>query len=245
MIKFQKKSYIIFAVLSVLLTMVSLWAAKENATSYALVPLLSWLILIALLIAFSQAKEEWFSEHFKWEELRTAILVVLVINLMSSALLLIASEASHIDNTLDGINLFRLSLLAGAPVGVMFWIKLSKIFDKKSIVMLKMFLISFALITATAASQLNRKSAGSEELPMVIDVLRKEQGGVGVASYLMQVEPPLFIFFQNHNDEEERLVAPEAVWNVTFNNATMNLSIKEGYLGYHYVLRFGGRVLEQ
>ncbi len=237
MIKLPKKAYILIAILSVLLIFLSLWAAKENGTIFALIPLLSLLILLPLLAAYCLAKEHWFSDIFKWEELRKAVLVVLVINLLSSALLLIASEATHIDNTLGGINLFRLSLLVGAPIGVMFWIKLSKVFDIKSIVMLKMFMISFAMINATAASQLNRKSAGSTESSMTVDVLRKEQAGIGFSSYLMQEKAPLLIFIL-YNDEEEQLIVPERVWNVAYSNATMELSTKEGYLGYRYVQRF-------
>jgi len=237
MIKLQKKSYFLIALLLVLLTTFSLWAVKENGTLYAFLPLLSLLILVPLLIAYCLAKEHWFSELFKWEELRMAVLVVLVINLLSSALLLIASEASHIDNTLNGISLFRLSLLVGAPIGVMFWIKLSKVFDIKSIVMLKMFMISFAMINATAASQFNRKSAGSTESSMTVDILRKEQGSVGFSAYLMREEAPLLIFILN-DDEEEQLIVPERVWNVAYNNATIELTTKEGYFGYRYVEHF-------
>ena len=244
MIKLQKKSYTFFVILFSLLTLFTLWAVKVNSTSYAIIPAVSLVILGLLLIAFCMAREHWFSdEYFKWEELRAAVLVTLAINLAGSALLLIASEASHIDNTLDGVNMFRLSLLAGAPVGVMLWIKLSKIFDKKNIVMLKIFLISFALISATGVSQLNRKSAVTEESELATDIIRKERGDAGPASYLTQQAPPHFIFIQNH-DTEERLVVPEAVWYATFQNAGMKLSIKSGYFGYPYVSRFNGRILE-
>ncbi len=244
MIKLQKKAYFLVALLFLLMGAFSLWAAMENGTLYAAVPLLSLLFLGPLLVAYCIAKEAWFSELFKWEELRTAVLVVLVVNLLSSALLLIASEASHLDNTLNGINLFRLSLFVGAPIGVMLWIKLSKVFDIKSIVMLKMFMISFALINATAASQLNRKLADPAEQSIIVDVLQKEQGDVGFSSYLMRQKPPNFIFIQREG-EEERLVVPEVVWNVAYSNSTLDLLTKEGYLGYRYVQRFNGLALER
>ena len=243
MITLQKKAYALFTLLFSLLTALTLWAVIENGTSYRLVPLISLLILALLLIAFSMARESWFSDNFKWEELRAALLITLAINLASSALLLIASEATHIDNTLDGVNMLRIALLIGAPVGVMFWIRLSKIFDKKNIVMLKIFLISFALISATGASQLNRKSANAKVSQIAIDVLRKEQGGAGLASFLNQQTPPHFIFIQSHG-EEERLVVPEALWSVLFQSSTINLSLKSGYFGFTYVSHIEGRVIE-
>jgi hypothetical protein len=245
MIKLQRKAYFLIALLTTVQISLTAWATMANGTLYASVPLISLLFLLPLLIGYALAKEAWFSELFKWEELRMAVLVVLVINLLSSALLLITSEASHIDNTLDGVNLFRISLLIGAPIGVMFWIKLSKVFDMKSIVMLKMFMISFALINATVASQLNRKLDDPSESSVFVDILKKEQGGVGLASYLMQEKPPLFIFFQNSRGDEERLVAPKVVWNVAYSNANIELSVKEGYLGYHYVSRLSGLLLKE
>ncbi len=243
MIKLQKKSYILLAVLFTLLTLFSIWVAIVNATSYVLIPLLSLLLLALLLIAFCLARESWFSENFKWEELRAAVLVILAINLASSALLLIVSEMHHIDNTLGGLSLFRFALLIGAPVGVMLWVKLAKTFDKKNIVMLKVFLISFALITATAGSQLNRKYAKTEESIITIDVLQKEGSKSNLASYLTQKEEPFYIFIQNQ-DDAERLVIPEVVWNDTYQYASIDLSVKQGYFGYPYVLSFDGRVLQ-
>ena len=243
MVKLQKKSCIFLAVIFVLLALFSFWAAKENTTIYALIPLVSLLFFALLLVAFCLARDSWFSEHFKWEELRAAVLVMLAINLGSSALLLIAAEANHLDNTLDGTTLFRLSLLAGVPVGVMIWVKLSRIFDKKNIVMLKTFLISFALFSATTASQINRKLADEEESQITIDILKKEPGNTGLASWLTRKKAPLFIFIRNHN-EEERLVVPKTVWSNTLRYASINLSVKEGYLGYTYVLRFDGKMLE-
>ncbi|GEM_PF-2649494 len=243
MIKPQKKSAVFLGILFALLALLSVWAAKENATAYALIPLVSLVVLALLLVAFFLARESWFSENFKWEELRAAVLVVLAINLAGSALLLMAAEANHLDNTLNGTSLFRLSLLAGAPVGVMIWVKLSRLFDKKNIVMLKTFLISFALISATTTSQINRKLAAPGESQITIDVLKKERANPGPVSWLSRKEPPFFVFIRNH-DEEERLVVPGQVWNDTLRYASINLTVKNGYLGYGYVLRFDGRMLE-
>ncbi|WP_456379639.1 hypothetical protein [Thiolapillus sp.] len=244
MIKLQKKAYVVLAMLLVLLVVVTFWSVRENGTIYTAVPAVSLALFTLLLIAFGLAKESWFDEeHFRWEELRAAVLVVLAINLGSSALLLIAAEASHIDNTLGGLNLLRISLLVGAPVGVMTWILLSRIFDKRNIVMLKVFLISFALLFATGASQLNRKLADAGSSQVTIDIIRKERGEVGLTSFLSKQEPPLFVFIQN-DDAEERLVVPEAVWSATFQNAVMQLSVREGYLGYPYVSHFDGRELQ-
>lgn len=243
MIQLQNRAYVLFALLFSILTIFTLWAVVENGTQYTLVPVISLAIFTLLLIAFCVAKAHWFSDIFKWEELRAALLITLAINLASSALLLISAEAAHIDNTLNGTNMLRISLLVGAPVGVMFWIKLSKTFDKKNIVMLKIFLISFALISATGASQLNRKSVDAEASQLTIDILRKERGDAGLTSFLTKQPPPYFVFIRN-GDEEERLVVPEAFWNVTFQSATINLSLESGYFGFVYVSQFKGQVIE-
>lgn len=243
MIKLQKKAYILFAILLALLATTTFWVTRENSTVYAVIPIASLVLFTLLLVAFCLAKESWFDGgQFTWKELRMAVLVVLAINLGSAALLLIAAEASHIDNTLNGLNMLRICLLVGAPAGVVFWIMLSKIFEKKNIVMLKVFLISFALLFATGVSQLNRKLADAGLSQLATDIIRKERGGVGLASFLNKQDPPLFVFIQIH-DTEERLVVPEAVWSATFQNASMELSVREGYLGYSYVSHFDGRAL--
>ncbi|WP_457670705.1 hypothetical protein [Thiolapillus sp.] len=243
MIELQKKAYIVFAALFALLAAITFWAVRENGTIYTVVPIVSLALFTLLLIAFGLARESWFDEeHFKWEELRAAVLVMLAINLGSAALLLIAAEAFHIDNTLGGLNLLRISLLIGAPIGVMVWVLLSRIFHKRNIVMLKVFLISFALLSATGASQLNRKLAGGEPLQVETVILRKERGNVGLTSFLSKKDPPLFIFIHNQG-AVERLVAPEAAWSATFQNANMQLLVREGYLGYPYVSHFSGREL--
>ncbi len=244
MIKLQKKAYVIFTILFVLLATVTLWGVLENGTIYVVLPIASLVLFTVLLTAFCLAKDSWFDDElFTWKELRAAVLVLLAVNLASSALLLIAAEAFHIDNTLGGLNMLRISLLVGAPVGVMFWIKLSKILEKKNIVMLKVFLISFALLSATGASQINRKLGDAGTSQVMTDIIRKERGEVGLTSFLSKRDPPLFVFVHNH-DTEERLVVPEAVWSTTFQNANMELSVREGYFGYPYVSHFDGRELK-
>lgn len=244
MVELQRKAYVMFTLLSILATGFTVWATQENGTIFSVVPIVSLLLFILLLVAFCRAKESWFErDTLKWEELRAAVLVLLAINLASSALLLFTAEARHIDNTLDGVGMLRLSLLAGAPVGVMFWVKLAKIFEKKNIVMLKVFLISFALFSATGTSQLNRKHNEAGFTHTAADVISKEKGIAGPVSFLTRQQPANYIFIPHH-DDVERLVVPEPVWNVAFQSASLNLSIKTGYFGYPYVARFNNRALE-
>lgn len=244
MVKLQRNAYVMFILLSALLTGFTVWAVQENGTIFSAVPIVALSLFLLLLAVFCRARASWFERgHFKWEELRAAVLVLLAINLASSALLLFTAEAWHIDNTLDGVGMLRYSLLAGAPVGVMLWIKLAKIFDKKNIVMLKVFLISFALISATGTSQLNRRHNETGFTDKTADVIRKEKGIPGPVSYLTRQQPANYIFIPHH-DDVERLVVPESVWNVTFQSATLNLSVKAGYFGYQYVSRFNSRALK-
>jgi len=224
-----------------LLGALSLWPAVMIGSYFTAVPIVAFLILIGLQITYRRAGET-LHQLISSEGLLYANLGALAIVLLSSSLLLISFEATHIDNTLNGIGLLRMSLIVGAPIGVMTWVRISKKIQFKNIVMLKAFLISFALITATLASQFNRGTDAVEHHTLVANVLDKEKDDGGVMTLLTGGDAPHYIFVP-FDESVERLVAPVGVWDTMFKSATINLSVREGRLGYSYIARFNDLAL--
>ena len=238
---FEKREKVLLVILLIVTGALTLWAALANGSIFIILPACGYVLFCVLLFLFSKPPSS-VIEHFSWEEIRNAVLVTLAITLLSAAVLLISAEARHIDNTLDGVNLLRINLIAGVAFGVMFWVMLSRVFDKLNIVMLKSFLIAFALATATGASQLNRVMGDVENASIRTAVLRKEKATSGITSYLTASDPPSYIFIP-YGDDGERLVVPKGVWNALFQNADIKLSVTSGYLGYQYVAAINDRSL--
>ncbi len=227
--------------LLLLLGGLSLWPGWVSDSYFALIPILSFVLLLALMIGYQRANE-WVFELLSREGFLYAILSALAITLLSAALVLISAEAVHIDNTLDGLGMLRLSMILGAPAGVMTWVLLSKRIGYKNIFMLKSFLISYALITATAVSQINRGGEDAEQKTLVRSVIEKKTNHGGLTTFLAQQRPANYIFIP-YDEGVERLAVPTSVWDTMYTNATINLTAKAGYFGYDYVVRFNGRTL--
>ncbi len=237
----EKREGALLFILLVVTGALTLWAALSNGSVFVVLPVCGYVLFGMLLFLFWRPPEP-LLRHFGREEIRNAVLAVLALTLLSAALLLICAEAPHIDNTLDGVNLLRISLLAGAPFGVMFWLKLSRVFDKRNIVMLKSFLIAFALAAAAGTSQINRVAGAREGVPIQTDILGKEKPDGGITSFLTASEPRGYIFVP-YGEDEERLVPPKGVWNALYRGGEVRLSVIAGRLGYPYIAAFNGRPL--
>ncbi|MCF6353584.1 MAG: hypothetical protein L3J26_00535 [Candidatus Polarisedimenticolaceae bacterium] len=227
--------------LLLLLGALSLWSCVVVDSYFVLIPIASFILLLALMITYKKANEIVF-ELIPRLGFLYAILASLAVTLLSAALLLISAEAVHIDNTLNGINMLRISMLLGAPAGVMTWVLLSKRIGYKNIFMLKSFLISYALVAAAATSQINRGVDDAEQKTIVRGVMGKKENSGGLATFLAQQKPAHYITIP-YDGGVERLAVPTSVWDTMYKNATINLTAKAGYFGYDYVVRFNGRTL--
>ncbi len=225
----------------ILLGALSLWPCRVVDSSFALIPVASFILLLALLITYQKANEIVF-ELLSRLGFLYAILASLAVTLLSASLLLISAEAVHIDNTLNGISMLRISLILGAPIGVMSWVLLSKRIGYKNIFMLKSFLISYALVVATITSQINRGVDDAEQKRLVRGVIEKRENSGGLTSFLAQQKPANYIYIP-YDEGIERLAIPTSVWDTMYKSAIINLTAKAGYFGYDYVVRFNGRTL--
>jgi len=229
------------APLLILLAAMSLWPSVIVDSYFVAVPIASFVVLLALMVTYKKANEIVF-ELFPRVAFLYAILASLAVTLLSASLLLISSEAVHIDNTLNGVSMLRISLIIGAPIGVMTWVPLSKRIGYKNIFMLKSFLISFALVAATITSQINRGFDEGEQKTVVRGVIEKKENSGGFTTYLTQQKPSNYIYIP-YDETIERLVAPTSVWDTMYKNATVSLTAKVGYFGYDYVTQFNDRTL--
>jgi len=227
--------------LLIVLAVLSLWPCVVVDSYFVLVPVASFILLLALMVTYQKANEVVF-ELLPRLGFLYAILASLAVTLLSASLLLISSEAVHIDNTLNGISMLRISLLIGALIGVMTWVLLSKRIGYKNIFMLKSFLISYALVAATITSQINRGVEGGEQKTVVRGVIDKKENSGGLTTYLTQQYPSNYIYIP-YDERVERLVVPTSVWDTLYKSSTVDLTAKTGYFGYDYVTRFNGRPL--
>ena len=229
------------APLMMLLAALSLWPSMIIDSYFVALPIVSFVLLLALMVVYKKANEIVF-ELIPRLGFLYAILASLAVTLLSASLLLISSEAVHIDNTLNGISMLRISLIIGIPIGVMTWVPISKRIGYKNIFMLKSFLISYALVSATIISQINRGVDDAEEKTVIRGVVEKKENSGGFTTYLTQQRPLNYIYIP-YDETIERLVAPTAVWDVLNKSSTVDLTAKEGYFGYDYVVQFNGRAL--
>ncbi len=224
--------------LLIVLAMLSLWPCVVIDSYFVLIPIASFMLLLALMMTYKKANEIVF-ELLPREGFLYAILASLAVTLLSASLLLISSEAVHIDNTLNGISMLRISLLIGAPIGVMTWVPLSKCIGYKNIFMLKSFLISYALVAATITSQINRGVDDGEQKIVVRGVIDKKENSGGLTTYLTQQDPSNYIYIP-YDETIERLVVPTRVWDALYKSSTVDLTAKTGYFGYDYVTQCNG-----
>jgi len=224
--------------LLVVLAVLSLWPCVVIDSYFVLIPIASFILLLALMITYKKANKIVF-ELLPKEGFLYGILASLAVTLLSASLLLISSEAVHIDNTLNGISMLRISLLIGALIGVMTWVPLSKRIGYKNIFMLKSFLISFALVAATITSQINRGVEGGEQKTVVRGVIDKKENRGGLTTYLTQQDPSNYIYIP-YDETIERLVVPTRVWDTLYKSSIVDLTAKTGYFGYDYVMQFNG-----
>ena len=236
-----KINFIKVAPLLVLLAALSLWPSIIVDSDFVAIPIASFVVLLTLMVTYQKANAIVF-ELIPRLGFLYAILTSLAITLVSASLLLIASEAVHIDNTLNGVSMLRISLIVGAPIGVMTWVPLSKCIGYKNIFMLKSFLISFALVAATITSQINRGVDDAEQKTVVRGVIEKKENNGGFITFLTQQKPSNYIYIP-YDETIERLVAPTSVWDTMYKSATVNLTAKAGYFGYDYVVQFNERSL--
>ncbi len=236
-----KINFIKIAPLLVLLAALSLWPSMVVDSSFVAVPIISFLLLLAVMVIFKKANAVVFELVPKLGFLYV-VLILLSVTLLSASLLLISYEAVYIDNTLNGVSMLRIALIIGAPIGVMTWVPLSKRLGYKNIFMLKSFLISFALVAATIASQINRGFDDGEQKQVVRSVIEKKKNRGGLTSYLTQRAPLSYIYIP-YDESIERLSVPTSVWDTMYQNATIRLAAKTGYFGYDYVVRFNDRAL--
>lgn len=227
--------------LLIMLAALSLWPCALVDSYFVVVPIVSFTLLLALMITYKKANEIIF-ELISRRGFLYAILALLSVTLLSASLLLISYEAVHIDNTLNGISMLRISLIVGAPIGVMTWVPISKRIGYKNIFMLKSFLISYALVAATTISQINREFSGGEEKTVVRNVFEKKENRGGLTTYLTAQRPANYIYI-SYDEALERLVVPTAVWDSLYKSATVDLTAKVGYFGYDYITHFNGRTL--
>ncbi len=227
--------------LLLLLAALSLWPCVVVDSHFVVIPIVSFILLLAFMIACKKANET-VLELIPPPGFLYAILVLLAVTLLSASLLLIASEAVHIDNTLNGIGMLRISLIIGALTGVMTWVPISKRIGYKNIFMLKSFLISYALVAATITSQVNREFANGEEKTLVRNVFDKKENRGGFTTYLSAQKPANYIYIP-YDEALERLAVPTAVWDTLHKSVTVDLTAKVGYFGYDYVTHFNGRTL--
>jgi len=236
-----KINFIKIAPLLILLAALSIWPSRVVDSSFVAIPIISFLLLLVFMVAFKKANTVVF-ELLPRLGFLYAVLILLSVTLLSASLLLISYEAVHIDNTLNGVSMLRISLIIGAPIGVMTWVPLSKCLGYKNIFMLKSFLISFALVAATITSQINRGFDEGEQKQVVRSVIEKKQNSGGITSYLTQQDPLNYIYIP-YDETIERLSVPTSVWDTMYQNATIRLAAKTGYFGYDYVMRFNDRAL--
>ena len=227
--------------LLMLLAALSLWPCMVVDSYFVIIPVASFVALLALMVTYKKANEIVF-ELISRQGFLYAILTSLSVTLLSASLLLISSEAAHIDNTLNGVSMLRISLIMGAPIGVMTWVPLSKRIGYKNIFMLKSFLISYALVAATITSQINRGVDDAEQKTVVRAVFEKKENNGGFTTYLTQQRPFNYIYIP-YDETIERLVVPTAVWDTLHKSSTVDLIAITGYFGYDYVTQFNGRTL--
>lgn len=236
-----KINFIKIGPLLILLAALSLWPSIIIDSYFVAIPIASFIVLLVLMVIYKKANEIVF-ELIPRLGFLYAILTSLAITLVSASLLLISSEAVHIDNTLNGVSMLRISLLVGAPIGVMTWVPLSKRIGYKNIFMLKSFLISYALVSATIASQINRGVDDAEEKTVVRGVIEKKENHGGFTTFITQQKPSNYIYIP-YDETIERLVVPTSVWDTLYKSANINLKAKTGYFGYDYVVQFNERSL--
>lgn len=239
--KVRPINYVMIPMMLGVLLMLSILPLLYTKTILSWVPLSFSVIFISLVFTYIRYSDRFPAEISKEGFLYT-ILIVLCCTLISSSALLVSAESFHIDNTLDGMNMLRISMFIGAPVGVMIWVWLSKLVGIKHIVFLKTFLISFALYFATMVSHINRGPANQETITMSSDVINKEENRGSIATYLLNRKPPPYIYIP-YEDDVERLNIPKALWDPLYPNASLELNIKEGYFGYYYIETINGRNL--
>jgi hypothetical protein len=211
----------------------SFWPAITIDSLYAYLPPVGFLAVMGMLIARLRMGSGLFEEVTEEGFLYT-LMGITAFSLISSALLLICAEAVHIDNTLEGLNMARWSLVAGAPVGAMTWVWISKQLEIKNIILLKSFLISFALFCTTITSQVNRGSIEVEDITLAAEVLDKEQSAIPFATHLTGRQPSRYILIP-YEGEIERLNVSRRLWDGMFKNNEIELGVHKGYFGYLYV----------
>jgi hypothetical protein len=231
--KIRPINYIIMAVMLGVLGMLSILPSMVADTIFSLAPILFFSIFTILVITYLKYHDRFPAEISKEGFLYT-ILIILCCTLISSSALLVSAESFYMDNTLDGMSMLRISMILGAPVGVITWVWLSKQIGIKHIVFLKTFLISFALYFATMVSLINRESADQENISMAADVVNKEKNSGSIATYLLNVEPLPYIYIP-YEEDVERLSIPKVLWDPMYPNASINLNIRKGYFGYYYI----------
>ncbi len=236
-----KINFIKIAPLLLLLAVLSVWPSLVVDSYFVVVPIISFLLLLAFMVTFKKANTAVFEVMSRLGFLYV-VLILLSVTLLSASLLLISHESVHIDNTLNGVGMLRISLLIGAPFGVMTWVPLSKCLAYKNIFMLKSFLISFALVAAAITSQINRTFDEDEQKQVVRSVIEKKKNSGGFTTFLTQQKPSNYIYVP-YDETIERLVVPTSVWDTMYQNATIRLIAKTGYFGYDYVIRFNDRAL--
>lgn len=224
---------IIFSLMLLGLGAVSLWPALSIDSLFAFIPSIAFVTVVGMLIARLHLGTRLFDQVTEDGFLYT-LMGITAFGLVSSALLLICAEAAYIDNTLDGLNLARWSLLAGAPVGAMTWVWISKQLEIKNIILLKSFLISFALFCATITSQVNRNSAEPAMITLAADVMDKEKSEGSIATYLTGRQPSRYIYIP-YEEDIERLNISQTLWDGIFKNIGIELGVRKGYFGYLYV----------
>lgn len=212
---------------------ICLWPAMTIQSLYAYPPSIGFLAVIGMIITRLRMGTRLF-EEFTEEGFLYTLMGITAFSLVSSALLLICAEAIHIDNTLEGLSMARWSLIAGAPAGAMTWVWISKQLEIKNIILLKSFLISFALLCTTITSQVNRGSAELEDITLAAEVLDKEQSAIPFATHITGRQPSRYILIP-YEGEIERLNVSRRLWDGMFKNNEIELGMRKGYFGYLYV----------
>ncbi len=240
--KKNARYYVFAAILLVMAVATNAWAVMSNGSFISAIPLAASVLYIVALVLVRKAWQSGVDEQ-KRRGLMLTGLCALIASLLSGAFLLIFSEAKHLDNTLHGMNLFRLYFIVGAGVGAMLGARLARMLTVKKIFVIKAFLISFALFAITGASQLNRLGGDADETHIYADVLKKDSDQAGLISLLSHGEPARFVYLL-YDEGVERLILPKLLWNVVMPKATANLTVRAGYLGYPYVIELNDYPLQ-
>jgi hypothetical protein len=211
----------------------SLWPALTMGSLLTAIPILGFVVVLCCVLLYMKMGARLF-EHFTTDGFLYTTLGSVAVTLISSTLLLLLAEAPYIDNTIHGLSMLRYALVAGMPVGAMTWVWLSKRLGIKHIILLKAFLISFAMLSATATSQINRGKGVLEDASLTADVMEKSKDQNSIIAYMNGVAVYRYIYIPLE-DEDERLNVPGQVWDAMYNNASVELSLRNGYFGYPYV----------